>query len=553
MSARIHLRSHRHTWGRRMPVILKRAAQWVFISASVMSCGAKTGFEVDAYPPLEPPPPECEVDQDCDDRFFCSGIETCRAGRCIPGTPVACTDNNICTDDRCDDAARRCIFTEATRDADGDGHRGTRPNTVLGQPEACGDDCNDEDRTVFPGATEICNGRDDNCNGVIDDNATFTPAGPDVAVSEPSLSPASVGGVAWSGERYLASFWGYENNGAHVYFTARNRDGSAAMNPETNRITLSSPDAFGASVAWNGRVLGLAWSDRRDGDYEIYFNRLNANGEKLGADQRVTFTRGFSLNPTITWTGEDFVIAWQDERDSFGLGGRTANFEIYLQRIDGEGRQIEENIRLTRDPANSESPVVVAGANTVGVVWLDGRGGMPNAEGNRGIYFAPLTASLQRLSMDQRVTPMGTDAIAPVLAFNRDRWVLAWHDAAENSVDHEIWGAVRSPSGSEILAPIKLSMDRGFSRYPSLVALGDRVLVVWADDRSGDGYDVWARMFSAELQPLSTEQRVTMAPRDSVYPLAELGPNGDVGILFRDQREGRWRVRFTRLQCAIRQ
>jgi hypothetical protein len=37
-----------------------------------------------------------------------------------------------------------------------------------------------------------------------------------------------------------------------------------------------------------------------------------------------------------------------------------------------------------------------------------------------------------------------------------------------------------------------------------------------------------------------------------VYPVSALGPDGDVGVLFRDLREGRWEVGFTRLQCAIR-
>lgn len=516
------------------------------IAAVTASCGAKT--ELDFTPP-PPPPPECFTDADCDDRLYCTGTEVCREERCVPGAPVLCNDDDPCTIDRCDESTRACASRPSTEDRDGDGFRAALPGTLPGSANACGDDCDDDARDVHPGATEVCNGRDDNCNGVIDDNATFSPAGPDVAVSESTLAPSGVGGVAWSGSRYLASFWGYERSAAHVYFTARNRDGSAAQTPAYKRISTSEPDAYGAAVAWTGRELGVVWQDRRDGDYEIYFNRLNAEGEKLGPDQRVTFARGFSINPSITWTGEDFVLAWQDERDDTALN--QGNFEIYLQRIDREGRQIEDNIRLTREAANSEAPVIAAGGGTLAVAWLDGRTGVPNASGARAIYFAPLTPSLARLAPDIRLTPTGFDAVAPALAFNRDRWVIAWHDAAESSVDHEVWATVRSASGSQLVAPTRLTMDPGFSRYPSLVGLGDRVMAVWADDRGGDGYDLWARMFDNALRPLTMEQRVTMAARDSVYPLTALGPEGDIGVLFRDQREGRWQVRFTRLQCAL--
>jgi hypothetical protein len=44
-------------------------------------------------------------------------------------------------------------------DADKDGH-GAAP---------CGDDCDDVDPSVHPGAPEVCNGRDDNCDGYIDE------------------------------------------------------------------------------------------------------------------------------------------------------------------------------------------------------------------------------------------------------------------------------------------------------------------------------------------------------------------------------------------------
>ncbi len=48
-------------------------------------------------------------------------------------------------------------------DADGDGHTDV---TCPG-----GDDCDDRVATIHPGAPETCDGRDDDCNGVIDDSA----------------------------------------------------------------------------------------------------------------------------------------------------------------------------------------------------------------------------------------------------------------------------------------------------------------------------------------------------------------------------------------------
>lgn len=52
-------------------------------------------------------------------------------------------------------------FLTGSGDADGDGFA----DAALG-----GDDCDDEDAAVFPGADELCNGRDDDCSGTIDDN-----------------------------------------------------------------------------------------------------------------------------------------------------------------------------------------------------------------------------------------------------------------------------------------------------------------------------------------------------------------------------------------------
>lgn len=122
----------------------------------------------------------------CGDSNACNGIEVCDPGMpgsvsttgCTPVRPdnqIDCDDRNTCTIDSCD-VRLGCVHSP--RDLDGDGHVDRQCNvdgTPTGMP---GDDCNDSDPRVFPGAPENCtNGRDDNCNALIDfaDTRACTP------------------------------------------------------------------------------------------------------------------------------------------------------------------------------------------------------------------------------------------------------------------------------------------------------------------------------------------------------------------------------------------
>jgi RHS repeat-associated protein len=70
----------------------------------------------------------------------------------------------------CDNKDNNCngeIDEDLSTDADGDGH-----NTLTSclPPK---DDCNDGDPTVFPGNSEICDNKDNNCDGQVDENTNF--------------------------------------------------------------------------------------------------------------------------------------------------------------------------------------------------------------------------------------------------------------------------------------------------------------------------------------------------------------------------------------------
>ena len=109
---------------------------------------------------LSNPGMDCTVDLDCGDHVFCNGIERCMPGaagadgcgcmRVEPATP--CMANQVCNE-----AAQRC---EACRtDADGDG----RISMACG-----GDDCDEGDPNRFPGNPEVCDalGHDEDCDAL---------------------------------------------------------------------------------------------------------------------------------------------------------------------------------------------------------------------------------------------------------------------------------------------------------------------------------------------------------------------------------------------------
>ncbi|HTA93096.1 MAG TPA: putative metal-binding motif-containing protein [Polyangiaceae bacterium] len=107
-------------------------------------------------------------DTQCDDGVYCNGPEVCdpKLG-CGPGAPVSCSDNDSCTIDTCVEKDHSCLHSP--RDEDGDG------DPVWNCPG--GGDCDDTDPTVSSKLPEICgNGKDDNCNGQIDEMPCVSPA-----------------------------------------------------------------------------------------------------------------------------------------------------------------------------------------------------------------------------------------------------------------------------------------------------------------------------------------------------------------------------------------
>jgi hypothetical protein len=94
----------------------------------------------------------------------------CEVSRCTP-----CEAKDVC--DGYDNDCDGIIDDGPYSDKDEDGYtkcgKGPDPNTGLPIYR----DCDDSTNTIFPGAKEVCNGKDDNCDGIVDNPNLVCPAG----------------------------------------------------------------------------------------------------------------------------------------------------------------------------------------------------------------------------------------------------------------------------------------------------------------------------------------------------------------------------------------
>ncbi|MEM6295350.1 MAG: putative metal-binding motif-containing protein [Myxococcota bacterium] len=105
------------------------------------------------------PPVACIDDAECSDGLACNGEETCGPeGFCVDGIPPCPEAPENCVG--CQEGVDGADCTVAAADADDDGFGS------MACAEAPGDDCADDDSSVFPGAEEVCDGLDNDCNGL---------------------------------------------------------------------------------------------------------------------------------------------------------------------------------------------------------------------------------------------------------------------------------------------------------------------------------------------------------------------------------------------------
>jgi hypothetical protein len=332
----------------------------------------------------------------------------------------------------------------------------------------------------------------------------------------------------------------------------------------------------------------VAWADFREGNYDIYAQRVGRDRTLVGANFRVNGDSVSShqrVSSIAMDAGARFIVAWEDERDP--------DIDVYCRVYGSQGHERGPSLKLNDDPGAGSQyyTAAAAGRDRFLVTWTDGRNdfniygqlvdtlGMatgPNFvinnepgghqrwysysamdDSNRSITVwqdgrPPVGYKIYGRRFDGSGSPLGPDFYVPesagaltiypsVSANSWGRFVVSWMDYRD-TVDRnpDIYCRLFETDGSPLTGDVRVNTDAGdcFQGYPSCAMAEDGGFAVCWEDTRREAYDVYLQWFDSTGAMLGDNAVVKDGPLEAecYSPTCAFGPDGRMVVVFNDER-----------------
>ncbi len=151
-------------------------------------CDDLNGCTADSCSPATGGCVHLPIDATCDDEQQCTGAGKCKGGQCTPGAKLPCNDNNLCTDDACDESTGVCASTPNAAQCN-DGNACTIADQCAnGKCTPKGTNtCNDGN----PCSTDACDAKTGLCSHLTEVGCGSAPCAKDADCSSGLCNPAT--------------------------------------------------------------------------------------------------------------------------------------------------------------------------------------------------------------------------------------------------------------------------------------------------------------------------------------------------------------------------
>jgi len=379
---------------------------------------------------------------------------------------------------------------------------------------------------------ETCNLRDDDCDGETDE--TIAKLGDERLISTEGRRTARAA-IAWAHGAYAVAYEDGRDafDRTEVFLSRIAADGSDA-GPDVRITDRSDPwgTATFPALAATTDGFGIAWSDLRDGNSEIYSMILGPDGVPIsGGGLRVTGTMNESIAPSLAWSGGGFGVVWAE------CGWLcTVNFA----RLDTAGAKVGLDVVASGTEAMPTLPSLVFADDGFGLAWTDDRSDPTSSPSiSRDLFFVGLNATGTVVRAERRLAPAFAPTAAPAasIAWTGAEYAVVWPDVLPTADRIGIWFAQLDSGGA---AAYTLVVEEGIVAAEANVAwAGDHFALVWIDSTGIPGDP--ARVYFARLSPfgipIGSTIAITAGEGDAHGPrVAWAGEQ--YGIAWTDTRDG---------------
>jgi hypothetical protein len=320
----------------------------------------------------------------------------------------------------------------------------------------------------------------------------------------------SASNPVWDGSAYGIALQNYSGAYNQIFFTRVAADGTVLI--PAVQITSESNHCWEPSLVWTGTEYGLAWQDYRDGNWEIYFCRLDTAGGKIGPDLRVTTSTTSGYTASLVWAGTQFGVVWIESLPVTGS-------DVLFHRISAAGEMIGSKLAVTSDLSASSDPCLVWNGTEFAVAWHDNRSTTVD------IYFARISAIGEIIGTDIQVTDDASWSLYPSLAWNGSGYGVAWQDGRDGP--WTAYFALLDETGAKIVGDVPLQECLA---VPRLIWTGSEYGVAWTEDSIGHEEVYLARVNTAGEQ-VGAEIRLTFGTDDASFPELAFGTLG-YGVVY---------------------